>query len=410
MGRTRTTVTTTETAPRLWSRDFVLVTVSAFFVLGSFFATFPLIPSYVEDELGGGKVAVGLAVGIFAVSAVAVRPIVGRLGDTRGRKFIIVGGIVIIVGGLALHALADTLAALLAIRFVMGVGEAMFFIGAATLVYDLAPPERRGQATNYFSVAIYGGTAVGPAVGEAVERAWGFDGAFLAAAAMGWIGLGMSLRLDRHVPSFQTAGERHQLTLRQRYFHPRAVPPGIILLLGTLTFAAFTGFVPLYAEDLGLPGVAPLFALYGTLVVLIRIVAAKLPDRLGTVPTASMAMIGIASGMAIMAAIPSVFGLYLGTVVWALGISLQYPTLLVAAIQGVPESERATATGTFTMFFEIAGGIGGPLLGIVAALSGDRATFVVSALSALTGVVLLRTWVAAKLETPASAMVAPTEG
>jgi len=403
-------VRTTKPASSLWSRDFVLVTVAAFFVLGSFFATFPLIPAYVEDVLGGGKVAVGVAVGIFAVSAVAVRPLVGRIGDTRGRKVLIVGGILIIIAGLALHAVAETLLLLLAIRLVMGVGEAMFFIGAATLVYDLAPSNRRGQATNYFSVAIYGGTAVGPAVGEAFERAWGFDGAFLAAAGMGWIGLGLSLRLDRHVPNFETDTALSPLTLRQRYLHPRAVPPGIILLLGTLTFAAFTGFVPLYAEDLGLSGVAPLFALYGTLVVLIRIVAARLPDRLGTVPTGSMAMVGIAAGMAIMAAVPNVLGLYLGTVVWALGISLQYPTLLVAAIQDVPESERATATGTFTMFFEIAGGIGGPLLGVAAALSGDRATFVVSALSALAGLVLLRTWVAARLGTPGTAVVAPTDG
>jgi predicted MFS family arabinose efflux permease len=111
----------------------------------------------------------------------------------------------------------------------------------------------------------------------------------------------------------------------------------------------------------------------------------------------TVAMLFIAAGMLTIGALDSVAGLYLGTAIWALGISVQYPALLVAALADVPDSERATATSTFTMFFEISGGIGGPLLGITAALASVRATFAVSAVSALIGLVLLRTLVARRL-------------
>ena len=51
---------------------------------------------------------------------------------------------------------------------VAGIGEAAFFVGAATMITDLAPDDRRGEAISYWSVAIYGGLAFGPALGEIV--------------------------------------------------------------------------------------------------------------------------------------------------------------------------------------------------------------------------------------------------
>jgi predicted MFS family arabinose efflux permease len=206
----------------------------------------------------------------------------------------------------------------------------------------------------------------------------------------------IAMFLGPHRPPESDRSSR-QMSLRERFLHPAAVPPGLVLLAGTLTFAAFTGFVPLYGEDLGLSGVAPLFALYGVIVVVIRTAGARIPDQLGIMVSGTVAMLFIAAGMLTIGALDSVAGLYLGTAIWALGISVQYPALLVAALADVPDSEQATATSTFTMFFEISGGIGGPLLGITAALASVRATFAVSAVSALIGLVLLRTLVARRL-------------
>ena len=42
------------------------------------------------------------------------------------------------------------------------------FVGVATAAQDLAPDHRRGEAASYFSVALYGGLALGPLIGEAL--------------------------------------------------------------------------------------------------------------------------------------------------------------------------------------------------------------------------------------------------
>ena len=54
---------------------------------------------------------------------------------------------------------------LILLRVVTGFGEAGFFVGAATMITDLAPVERRGEAVSYWSVAVYGGLSFGPVLG-----------------------------------------------------------------------------------------------------------------------------------------------------------------------------------------------------------------------------------------------------
>ena len=41
----------------------------------------PLLPTFIEDELGAGEVGIGLSIAMFALAAIAVRPIIARLID-----------------------------------------------------------------------------------------------------------------------------------------------------------------------------------------------------------------------------------------------------------------------------------------------------------------------------------------
>ena len=86
-------------------------------------------------------------------------------------------------------------------------------------------------------------------------------------------------------------------------------------------------------------------------------------------------------------------GLFVGAAVLAIGGSLRYPALMIAAVDGVPANERAQAMSTFTMFFELSGGIGAPVLGVVAWLSGTTvAAFYGASVLAAIGLPVLFTW------------------
>ena len=153
--------------------------MSALFSALGFSSVIPTVARFVATDLEGGDLEIGLALGVFSISAVLARPWIGRIGDRRGRRLLIAGGSSITALVLAAHALADSYLALLVARFIMGAVQGAFFVGTVTLTTDLAPAERRGEAASYFSVAIYGGMAFGPWLGELAVARWGFDGGFL---------------------------------------------------------------------------------------------------------------------------------------------------------------------------------------------------------------------------------------
>jgi MFS family permease len=374
---------------RLLTPRFLLVVASGLSYFMAIGMLIPVIPQYVKGPLGSGNVGVGVAVGALFVGAILLRPYAGRVGDRLGRRVLIIGGALIVAVTTAFYGAVDALPFLIGIRLLTGVGEAAFFVGAATMITDLAPEHRRGEAVSYWSVAVYGGLAFGPAVGETVlgddrfVAAWAVSAALaLLAAVLGTI----TVETARRVPS-APAG---------KLLHRAALAPGTVLFLGLVGLAGFTAFVPLYVRDLGLGGADGIFLLYGGLILCVRILGARLPDVLGGRVAATIALSCGATGLTLMAGWPTVAGLVIGTAVFAAGMSLLYPALMLLALTAVPDHERGSVVGTFSSFFDLSQGLGALILGIVAAASGYRGAFVGGAVAAVIGVVLLQLGVGLK--------------
>jgi MFS family permease len=369
---------------RLLTRALMLVIVSGsayFLALGMLL---PVVPLYVERRLDGGSVAVGVAVGAFSVGAVLLRPLAGRLGDRFGRRLLVVGGAAIVAVSGVLYVASDGFVVLLFVRALGGIGEAAFFVGAGTLVTDLAPVERRGEAISYWSVAVYGGLAFGPALGEALLDRVGFDAVWLGSAVLASAAAAVGLA-TRDVARLQPAtAARPPLVQRS------ALAPGLVLFLGLVGLAGFAAFVPLYVSDVGLDDSSGILFLYGALILVIRIVGARLPDTLGPVRAGSGATAIGATGMFLIAAWTSPVGLVVGTIVFACGMSLLYPAILTLALTGIAEEERASVVGTVSSFFDLSQGLGAFVLGAIAAFGGYRGAFVGGGAFALAGLFVLR--------------------
>jgi MFS family permease len=346
----------------------------------------PVIPHYVEDELGNGSIAVGIAVGAFAFGAILLRPFAGRIGDQVGRRVLIVGGASIVGISTACYGIIPALWWLVLARVVTGVGEAAFFVGAATMITDLSPVERRGEAVSYWSVAVYGGLAFGPALGELVRDHDRYTLAWFVAAGFAFLAalLGLGTR--------EVERAEHE---RTELINRAALIPGTVLFLGLVPLAGFTAFMPLYADDrLGIDS-GPIFLAYGVLILAVRILGARLPDRLGSVRAGTIALVFAAVGIGIIAAWASVAGLVIGTLVFAVGMSFMYPALLLLALQRGTELDRASVVATVSSFFDLSQGLGAFICGAVAALAGNRGAFATGVVTALLGLALLRTRAAA---------------
>ena len=377
----------------LLTPHFGVLCLSALFSALGFSSVIPTVARFVVTDLNGGDLEVGVALGVFSFSAVLARPWIGRLGDRKGRRLLIAGGSFVTAIVLAAHALADSYLVLLLARLAMGAVQGAFFVGTVTLTTDLAPEHRRGEAASYFSVAIYGGMAFGPWLGEWAAGRWGFDGGFL----LGGLCMALAAIVACWLPDF-VEGQEGNLALDKpskasSLLYRSALWPGIVMALGIMIFPALHGFMPKLMDEQNLGDAGPIYALYGLLVLVLRLICSRLPDALGTAKTAAIALTGSAIGMLVMGSFVSRPGMFVGAAILAIGGSLLYPALMVAAVDGVPANERAQAMSTFTMFFELSGGIGGPVLGVVAWMSGTTvAAFYGAAVLAATGLPVLLAW------------------
>ena len=363
---------------RLLTAAFIRLTladVAYFTATGVAIYTLPL---WVTGPIGSDKSGAGLAFGAFAVSALILRPVAGRLADTRGRRPLLVGGALISAVGMLGTAYADNLVLVILLRLLLGVAEAAFFVASIATLADLAPPSRMGEATSYNSLGLYLGLAFGPPLAEMLVRTAGFSAAWYGAAALSLIAAVAAAGIKNLRSGVATGG-------RIRLIYWKAVPPALGFFASVVAMGALFAFGALQANAVGLvPASTPLFV-YGLVVVAGRLSLARFLDRLPALMLGAAALVIIAGGLMIMAFWTAPLGMVLGAAVFALGITLSTPAFFSAIFATAQPSERGAASGTASVFLDLAMGGGPMLLGLAAQAGGIPFAFGLAAAVALAG-------------------------
>jgi predicted MFS family arabinose efflux permease len=367
-----------DTVERLLTAAFVRLTladVAYFTAAGVAIYTLPL---WVTGPVGSDKSGAGLAFGAFAVSALILRPIAGRLADTRGRRPLLVGGALISALGMLGTAYAENLVLVVLLRLLLGVAEAAFFVASIAALADLAPPSRMGEATSYNSLGLYLGLAFGPPLGEVLIRAAGFSAAWYSAAVLSLIAAGVASGIKSLRSGAATGG-------RIRLIHWKAVPAALGFFASVVAMGALFAFGALQANAVGLmPASTPLFV-YGLVVVAGRLSLARFLDRVPALPLGAAALAIIGGGLMIMAPWSTPLGVALSAAVFALGVTLSTPAFFSAIFATAGPGERGVASGTASVFLDLGMGGGPMLLGLAAQAGGIPFAFGVAAGVALAG-------------------------
>ena len=333
-------------------------------------ALLPVLPLYVKGPLGEGDLAVGVAIGAYAITGIAFRPLAGVLADSRGRRWVVVAGSLLSAVAGAILFLPLGLAAVLASRLVLGAGEGAVFTAGSAWVADLAPEEHRARLIGIYGLAVWSGLSIGPAVGQALKAIGGFD---LVWAFVFVVPILTAVVAGRTREAYSAAVRPEPGGRAGGLISREALGPGASMALVSAGFAAMASFVVLHMRDEGVTGGAWVFTAFAASLVLSRLIAGGLPDRLGPRRVAVVAAVLEAIGLAIIGLAETLPVALAGAVVMGWAFSVLYPSLSLIVLRRVPESRRGAAFGTFTGTFDLGVALGAPLVGLVITFS-DYAT------------------------------------
>lgn len=367
----------------LFTKDFNLLCLGTFLFAASMFLLFAVLPVFIVEELDGADSQVGLIMGAFAVSALLARPLTGQLVDRWSRKTILSVGALIYCVAPALYTQAETVPAMLALRFFHGFGIAAYTTAAGVIVADIAPESRRGEAMGYYGMSLNLAMTIGPALGVFLMTTLGYDHLFLICAVLA-LGSFLMSRLVDEPPRTAVA---HQKRPGRQWVSRPALFPGFIAVCMTVTFGSVVSFLPLFAKthELGNPGVY--FSLYSVVVVSTRPFAGRWSDRFGRRSVIIPGMISLTMAMLVLAFSTSMTGMLVAAVLKGFGFGVVQPAIMALTVDRSPSHERGLALSTLMGAFDVGVGLSSIILGLVLGYTNFTVMFVCAGAAALTGAV-----------------------
>lgn len=149
----------------------------------------PILPQLITDlghvDLDQATRISGYLLGVYALTQFFAGPVLGNLGDSFGRRPVLIASMLAFAADYALMAFAPTLAWLFVGRAVAGVAGAIYGPASAVLA-DVTPPEGRAKVFGYIGAAFGIGFIIGPAIGGLLSDL-GPRAPFIAAAALALI-------------------------------------------------------------------------------------------------------------------------------------------------------------------------------------------------------------------------------
>jgi MFS family permease len=363
--------------PGGFSPTFYLAFLSSFLCLGSGNLLITPFPLYVE-EMGGGPVEIGLSGTAFALSAVALRPFMGRLTDTRGRKITMLIGVILFILAPLAYATSRSVPVLLMSRAFHGMGIAAFTTAYGALIADVTPPERWGTALGIGGVVGSLSVMLCSPIGASLLDHTGFLEVFLVGAAMATVSFAVTLLLrePKRETTRQTEGSAASPNPVETIAIAGVLIPSLAMLTLGLSYGTTSAFLPLFGRDRGLGNVGFFFTATSAAIVLSRSVAGRLSDKFGRLPVILPMFVVLALGyMGLNWTFTFTF-LIAMAVIQGVGFAGVRVGLETMVIDAAPARLRGTAYSLPYFCFDSGLAVGSMATGILASFTGYGTLYV----------------------------------
>ena len=363
---------------RLWNRAFIFCVLNNLFLFTYYFAFLTILPIYIMKSLGGSVKEAGLALTLFLISSIAIRPFSGLIIEKIGHKLSFRGSEFLFMLFAFTYLFADSLWILLLVRFIHGIWFSVLTTVAVPVANEFIPEQRKGEGMGYYVMSTNLAVVFGPFIALTVLQYSDFKILFQVLTAIICIGFIFCLLIpmqSKNVSQNIEYEQKNKFSIHD-VIEFKVLPIGFVALLTAFSYSSIMSFITAYAESKHLlPYVSLFFIIFAVSMIIVRPWVGKLFDRKGASSVIYPSFICFAIGLVIVSFMSNPWILWLSAIFIGIGYGSLFPCFQTVAIQSVPKARMGHAIASFFTLFDFGMAIGSVLMGLLIAELGYSFTY-----------------------------------
>lgn len=380
---------------KLWNRQYLQCMLVNFFLMMNHYMNLTLLPLFAL-YLGGNNTHAGLMTGVFTIFALMFRPVFGSLLDTKGRRPVIILGIVILLSTSVSYNFSDSIFCLIVLRLLNGVGFSAGTTALSTIVSDFVPAKRMAEGFGYFLVTNTIAQAIGPLLGLSIIQHTDFDYIFIITSIFAAVGMVFALlikckklpRKEIQLKSKVSGSEGSKGSRLKGFVETSTIAPAIVLSLLASSNGGVQTFLSKYAFSLGIEDIGIFFTTFALLAMVSRLVSGKLSNKygLGITLLISMAILFVSQVILVFAECLSIF--IIAAVFYGLAQGIMMPNMNTIIVMMASAEKKGAAVAVYFSSIDIGMGLGSVIWGVISQQYGYTSIYLSSSICCFFAIIL----------------------
>jgi MFS family permease len=367
---------------KLWTKSFLLFTLSNLFLYMNLQMITPALPTYVSTKFGSSSVMISFVISAFAITSLLSRIFVGGLMERANKKTLLFWGLLIFTASSMGYYFAGSVAIIVLVRMLAGIGFGMTSTTYGTMVSDIVPAKRMGEGIGYFGLSTSLSMSLAPVLGLYLLNQFSPLMLIGVATLLLVIIFPLTLMIKTPLKRVKPQAEKNapaaekKLDLMDKKL---LVPCGLNLLL-SVTYGGVISFITLFGKEIHIANVGWFFLCNALMVVLVRPFSGKLFDTRGHAAVLPFGSIMVVIGLLLLSFANSMPSLIASALCYGVGFGTLQPALQAWSIQSVAPHRRGMANGVFLNSIDLGIALGSICLGLIATATSYAAVYRVSSL------------------------------
>ncbi|MCJ8013125.1 MFS transporter [Paenibacillus sp. KQZ6P-2] len=367
---------------KLWTREFVMLTVCNLLLFLNLQMIVSPLSVYVKDHFHADAFMVSLFTTAFALSAIISRLFSAKALEKGKRNTILFLGLILTFLATLGYLWSGTLAMLLLMRIVYGVGFGMGSTTLPTMASGVIPLHRMGEGMGYFGLSTSIALSLGPVIGSMLLEKQGFPSLVYAILIVIAFIFPLVYPLAKKVKPHAPVPLPKEFTAvpRKKGFPKALLLPSLLNLLMSVTYGGLLSFINLFGKEANLTNASLFFLFNAVAVIIIRPISGKIYDMKGHKALLIPSAIFLIGGLWLLSYSTTTGFLAMAALCYGLGFGTVQPTLQSWMIQLVPPQQQGMANSMYFNSLDLGIAVGALILGQIASFSSYGAMYRYSSL------------------------------